>query len=58
MGSCWVAGDKKSYAEAVPKMLACPADLKLVSLVPLGYPDESAAKTKRPLSEVLHWEAY
>jgi nitroreductase len=56
LGSCWVAGDKKAYAETVPGMIGCGDDLKLVSLIPLGYADEPQEKAKRPLSEVLHWE--
>ena len=58
LGSCWVAGDKKSYADAVPKMLSCPAELKLVSLIPLGHSGDSPDKAKRPLSDVLHWETF
>ncbi len=58
LGSCWVAGDKKPYADAIREMLGAPADLKLVSLVPLGYPAEQAAKEKRALAEVLHWEKF
>jgi nitroreductase len=58
--SCWVAGDKKPYAETVRKMLKVPTGFRLMSLVVLGY----AAKTpesrvpKRPLEQVLHWECF
>jgi len=58
VGSCWVAGDKKAYGDAVPKMLSCPDDMKLVSMVPLGYSDASPEKPKRALSDVIHWETY
>jgi len=30
----------------------------LVSLIPIGSPAESPGKSKRPLSDVLHWEKY
>ena len=57
--SCWVAGDKKSYCEAVSKLLAVPENFRLVSLLALGFskgPHEPSPK--RPATEVLHWEKY
>jgi len=58
LGSCWVAGDKKPYAPEICRLVGAPRGYKLVSLIPLGYPAESPEKTKRPLSDVLHWEEY
>jgi nitroreductase len=58
MGSCWVAGDKKPYAAEICCLVGAPQGYKLVSLIPLGYPAESPEKSKRPLSDVLHWEKY
>jgi len=57
LGSCWVAGDKKPYADQVRRLLDVPDGYRLVALVALGYPDDAAPrKGKRPLSEVIHWE--
>ena len=58
LGSCWVAGDKKPYAAEICRLAGAPPDYKLVSLIPIGYPAESPEKSKRPLSDVLHWEKY
>jgi nitroreductase len=58
LGSCWVAGDKKPYAAEICRLLGAPQGYKLVSLVPIGYPAEIPEKSKRPLSDVLHWEKY
>jgi nitroreductase len=58
LGACWVAGDKKPYAETIREMLGVPAGFKLVSLVPLGRPAEQPEKEKRPLADVLHWERW
>jgi len=56
LGACWVAGDKKGYADKVRQMLGVPEGYRLVSLLPVGYPaDKPARKKKRPLEEVLHW---
>lgn len=58
IGSCWIAGDKKPYAEEVKKMLGAPQNYKLVSIVALGYPDEKPVKQKKSLDEVLVWESF
>lgn len=58
LGSCWVAGDKKPYAPQICRLVGAPAGYKLVSIIALGYPAEHPQKTKRPLSDVLHWERY
>jgi len=56
--SCWVAGDKKAYAEKVNKILNAPKNMKLVSLIALGYSESKAMVGKRNLAEVMHWENY
>lgn len=58
LGSCWVAGDKKSYAEKLGEMLGLPADYKLICLIPLGYPAEQPTRAKKALSEVIHWDRF
>jgi nitroreductase len=58
LGSCWVAGDKKAYAPQVTSLCGAPGDMKLISLVAVGYPLEIPAPSKRPLEDVLHWEAF
>lgn len=59
LASCWVAGDKKPYAEKIKELLKAPQGLKLVSLIALGYADESVCRPeKRPLKEIIHWESF
>lgn len=58
LGACWIAGDKKEYAQPLAKILGVPAEFRLVSLVALGYPAQLPEKEKRSLSEVLHWERF
>ena len=59
LGACWVAGDKKPYVETVSKMLEVGENMKLISLLPMGYPEgKVASREKRPLDDVLHWEKY
>jgi nitroreductase len=53
LGSCWVAGDKKPYAEDVRKLLKVPEEYTLVALVPAGYPAEQPRdKPKKPREDV------
>jgi nitroreductase len=59
LGSCWVAGDKKQYAEDIREMLGVPKGHKLVSMIPIGHPVARGGRaSKRPLEEVLHWEKW
>ncbi len=59
LGHCWVAGEKKPYAEAVSKLLGVPDGYRLVSLIPIGhFKEEPEAPSKRPLDEVIHWDRF
>ncbi|MEI6632118.1 MAG: nitroreductase family protein [bacterium] len=59
LDSCWVAGDKKDYCEKVKELLAAPGDLKLVSLVALGYSKSRVnPPLKRALKKIIHWEKF
>jgi nitroreductase len=59
LGACWVAGDKKPYAGEVARILGASLDMKLVSLISLGWPKGEASQVKnRSLKEVLHWEKF
>jgi nitroreductase len=58
LGSCWVNSLRKEHSEAVKRLLACPADYELVSLVALGYPAESKTTPKKELSEVLRFNSF
>ena len=59
LGACWVAGDKKPYAQEVAGLLSVPDSMKLVSLIPVGWPAETGSGVRRrDLSEILHWEKY
>ena len=58
LGACWVAGDKKPYAEEVRELLGAPPGYRLVSLLTLGYAAERPVAQKRPLHEMVHWERF
>lgn len=59
LGSCWVAGDKKPYAEKIVQAVGAPASMKLIALVALGREAEKSPRaTKKSLDQVLHWEQF
>lgn len=58
LGSCWVAGHGKDYAEDVRKLLNVPEKYELISLVAIGYTNQTPNPPKKPLSQVLKWEKY
>ena len=59
LAGCWVAGDKKDYAEVIRKMFNAPDGYKLVSMITVGYTKkEEKPHPKRNLKDVLRWERY
>lgn len=59
LGGCWVAGDKKDYAEDIRKIFNAPDGYKLVSMITVGHPKkEEKPHAKKSLKEVLHWEKH
>ena len=59
LGACWVAGDKKPYVQQVAKLFNVPEDLKLISLVSLGWSKNAVKQSKkRNLKQVIHWERF
>lgn len=59
LSSCWVAGDKKDYAQEISRILGVPDSYKLISLLALGYSSiKASAYGKRLPEEVMHWEKF
>ncbi|MBU0758921.1 MAG: nitroreductase family protein [Candidatus Omnitrophica bacterium] len=55
LAGCWIAGDKKDYAETVGNIFNVPRGYMLASMISVGYPKKpQEPKVKRPLKEVLH----
>jgi nitroreductase len=58
VASCWVAGDKKPYAEAVRNLLNVPEKNTLVSLVAAGVPAEVSIAPKKEQKKIIFFEKY
>jgi nitroreductase len=58
VSSCWVAGDKKPYADAVRKLLGVPEGFTLVSLVAAGNPAEITIAQKKEMKHIAFFETF
>jgi nitroreductase len=58
ISTCWVAGDKKPYADQVRKLLNVPESFTLVSLVSAGYAAEQPKPSKKSITEVTFKNKY
>jgi nitroreductase len=56
--SCWVAGDKKGYADAVRVALDVPENYTLVSLVAAGMPAEVVLAKKKDVDKLWFCEKF
>lgn len=56
LGTCWLGAFD---AEAVKKVLGIPTDVKVVTMIPLGYHDGTQPRRDRkPLEEIVSYNAY
>jgi nitroreductase len=58
VNSCWVAGEKKSYAEMIRTFLGVPEKYTLVSLVAAGYPSEMTIAAKKEMKQIVFFEKF
>jgi nitroreductase len=58
VGSCWVAGDKKPYADEVRKLLGVPEEYTLVSLVAAGSPADISITRKKEMKHIAFFETF
>jgi nitroreductase len=56
LGTCWIGAFKE---DEVKKIINAPTHMRLVALIPVGYPNESPdARPRRPVKEILHRETF
>ncbi len=56
IGACWVTN---FYEDGVKDLLGAPQRMKLITVMPFGYPTEPKTKRKKvrkPLEEIVHYE--
>ena len=57
LGTCWIGAFQE---EEVKRILGIPASVRVVELLPLGYPADASAKEKKriALDKIVHWEKW
>ncbi|MGC9515895.1 nitroreductase family protein [Methanocrinis sp.] len=56
LGTCWIGA---FYEEEVKKVLNIPPQVRVVALLPLGYPDESpASRPRKEMDEIVAFESW
>jgi nitroreductase len=58
VGSCWVTN---FYEDGVKELLGVPHRMKLVTVLPFGYPTEpktTRRKVRKPIDEIVHYEKF
>jgi nitroreductase len=58
VGSCWVTN---FYDDGVKDLLGVPQRMKLVTVMPFGYPVEATTtrkKIRKPMNDILHHEKF
>jgi nitroreductase len=58
INSCWVAGEKKPYAETIRNLLGVPEKYTLVSLVAAGCPSEMNIAKKKESKQIVFFEEF
>jgi len=58
IGSCWVAGEKKDYAEAIRNLLNVPEKYTLVSLLPAGFAADISLPEKKEIGAVTFTDVF
>lgn len=57
LGTCWIGAFNEDEAK---KLLGVPDEIRVVELLPLGYPSDPSPKEKgrKPLDQLVHWERW
>lgn len=58
LGACWIAGDKKDYADRVRAFCRTAEVYKLIGLIAVGYPAETPSPQKRDVKDMIHKETF
>jgi nitroreductase len=62
LGACWVAVydlQNPNFEKHVKSVLNVPPHMRVIAMVPIGYPDEKAAPlSRREINEIIHLDTY
>jgi nitroreductase len=58
LGSSWIAIVNTSAEDPIKKFLGIPKHMRVISLMPVGFPDETPRSHRMPLEEMVYHERY
>lgn len=58
LGACWIGAYNSIYEDEVKEILSIPKELRVLSIISLGYPAESPSKDRKPLEELVYLDKY
>ncbi|MFN2341000.1 MAG: nitroreductase family protein [Halanaerobium sp.] len=60
LGTCWVNSYQKKHSKKIKKLVNCPQDMELMTLMSVGYYDEDDVNmpAKKSSSEVMVWNQF
>jgi nitroreductase len=58
LGACWIGTCGSAYEASAKKILRVPAGKRLLSVIAIGYPAETAHSTRKPLAELVFKDQY
>jgi len=56
LGTCWIGAFREEKAREILKI---PQGIRLVAIIPVGYPAETPPpRNRRPISQIVHYETF
>ncbi len=58
LGSSWIGILNSKAEEPIKKVLGIPKNMRVISLMPVGFADEKPERGRKPLQEIVYYERY
>ena len=58
LGTCWIGSYGSSYEERVKEILNIPKEKRVLSIISLGFPDETPSSDRKSLREIVSENKY
>ena len=58
LSTCWAGVYGTNLEAPIRGVLGIPKELRVLCLMPVGYPNETPSKDRVPLNQLVHWERY
>jgi len=58
LGVAWIDIAHTKSEDPIRKVLEMPKSMRVISLMPVGFPDEKPEETRKPLEDIVYYEKY